>query len=379
MTQRLKARSVRSRAAVPRYVVIMAGGHGTRFWPRSRRRVPKQLLSIAGRHTMLQETVRRLLPLVSWQRMLVVTNAEHADEVRRQLPHLGPDQVLVEPVGRNTLPCVVLAAEWIAARVPDALMIVVPADHVIKDAVALRRALSAACSLAARRDCLVTLGVQPTRPDPGYGYVEVGRSVDGGSAAAHWVRRFHEKPTAVVAKRYVASRRYLWNSGMFVWKASVFRQAVERCAPEVQRALRGIWAHPAAASARRLARVYRALPSVSVDVAVMQPITARPVVDGLRVAVLPAAFDWNDVGSWVAMPEVWGCDPAGNAAIGRLLALETSDSIVYSPERLIALVGVKDLIVVDSHDALLICARDRAQDVRKVTHIIEERGWSRYL
>lgn len=364
---------------LPRYAVIMAGGQGTRFWPRSRRRLPKQLLPIAGGRTLLQETAHRLLPAFAWPRMLIVTNREQADEVGRQLPHLPANHVLVEPMGRNTAPCIALAAEWIAAREPDAIMAVVPADHVIDSGTALRRTLRAACSLAARADTLVTLGITPTRPETAYGYIEVAERISRDSPAMYWVRRFHEKPSARVARRYVAGGRHLWNSGMFVWRASVFRRALEEYLPDVRRAFEGFWTTTSAVRRQRqLARVYRSLPSVSVDVGIMQPLTAaRSRV--VRVAVVPAKFGWNDVGSWIAMPDIWGCDRAGNAVTGKVLAVATKNSIVYSPERLVALVGVTDLIVVDSADALLICARDRAQDVRKVTDELNKRGWLKYL
>jgi mannose-1-phosphate guanylyltransferase len=380
----MRARSGEKSRAFPAaggYAVIMAGGHGTRFWPRSRRRIPKQLLSITGKHTLLQETVRRLLPLFSWRRVLIVTNREHAPEVRRQLPRLPADHVLIEPVGRNTAPCIALAAEWIALRAPEALMVVVPADHMIKDVQRFRRTLTSACRLAAARDCLVTLGIQPTRPETGYGYIELGDAISGDTAsathAASWVRRFHEKPSARVAARYLSSRRYLWNSGMFVWKTNVFQEALKLCLPHMHRALTGVWRSDGAV-AGRLRRIYAKLPSTSLDVGVMQPITAMQA-PAPRLAVVPAEFDWNDVGSWIALPEICGCDATGNAAIGKLLSIDAHDSIVYAPERLVALVGVGDVIVVDSADALLICARDRAQDVRKVTHALKERGWHRYL
>ena len=225
----------------------------------------------------------------------------------------------------------------------------------------------------------MTLGVKPTRPETGYGYIEVAERVAHHAPQMYWVRRFHEKPSAPVARRYLASGRHLWNSGMFVWRASVFRQALHDYLPDLRRALDGFWTStPAGKRAQRLARVYRGLPSVSVDVGIMQPLTAarHPTQ---RVAVVPVQFGWNDVGSWIAMPEIWGHDRAGNAAIGKVLPVATKNSIVYSPERLVALVGVTDLIVVDSADALLICARDRAQDVRKVTDELKRRGWSKYL
>ncbi len=368
----------RARRGLPaRYAVVMAGGQGTRFWPRSRGRVPKQLLRIAGRHTLLQETVRRLVPLCSWRHIVVVCSQEHAAEVRRQLPRVPADQILVEPIGRNTAPCITLAAEWIAQRVGDAVMIVAPADHVIQDEPRLRQTLRRACDLAARRECLVTLGIEPTRAETGYGYIETGPVIVQHQPDAVWVRRFHEKPSARLAKRYVAGKRHLWNSGIFVWRASVFRAVVQRHLPAVRQTLAGIW-RAGRGQTQRLQRAYAALPSVSVDVGVLQPV-ASGRRSPTRIAVVRARFDWNDVGSWGAMPEIWGCDEKGNAAVGTILPIETTGAVVYSPDRLVALVGVRDMIVVDSPDALLICTRERAQDVRRVSEVLKQRGLSRYL
>ena len=364
------------RATLPRYAVVMAGGQGTRFWPRSRGRVPKQLLRITGRHTLLQDTVRRLVPLCSWRRILVVCSKEHAADVRRQLPRVPAEQILVEPIGRNTAPCIALAAEWIAERVGDAVMIVAPADHVIQDASMLRATLRVAGDVATVHNCLVTLGIEPTRAETGYGYIEVGDTIDKGRPESFWVHRFHEKPSARLAQRYVAGGRHLWNSGIFVWKASAFRAALQRCLPDLGSVLEGVWRSPRQGM-QRLRRAYRTLPSISVDVGVMQPIaSARRAA--VRVAVVRAGFDWNDVGSWDAMPEIWGCDAAGNATVGTIIAIESTGAVVYSPDRLVALVGVKDVIVVDSPDALLVCARERAQDVRRISEILKQRGLSRY-
>jgi mannose-1-phosphate guanylyltransferase len=364
-------------ARLARYAVVMAGGHGTRFWPRSRGHVPKQLLRITGRHTLLQQTVRRLVPLCSWRRIVVVCSREHAAEVRRQLPRVPAEQILVEPIGRNTAPCVALAAEWIAQRAGDALMIVAPADHVIQDASRLRQTLGLACELAESRECLVTVGIDPTRAETGYGYIEAGQVIDRRRPGALWVRTFHEKPSAQRAKRYIAGKRHLWNSGIFVWKASVFRAALQRHLPDVSERLGGIWS-ASRDQRHRLRRAYRALPSVSVDVGIMQPV-ASARRSPTPVAVVRARFDWNDVGSWGAMPEIWGCDEKGNATVGTILPIETTGSVVYSPDRLVALVGVRDMIVVDSPDALLICPRERAQDVRRISEVLKQRGLSRYL
>ena len=361
---------------LPRYAVIMAGGRGARFWPRSRRAQPKHLLAIRGKRTLLQATAARLRPLVSWRRMLVVTTAAHAAEVRRQLPRVPAEQVLVEPEGRNTLACIVLATAWLRTRVADASLVVVPADHMIEDEPALRRSLERALALAERHDCLVTLGIVPTRPDTGFGYIEAADAVDRRHPAAHWVRRFHEKPSAARARRYLVAGTHLWNSGMFVWKASVFEAAGHRYAPGVLSALGDLWRSPRGVQ-QRLRRAYRRLPAVSVDAGVLQPLS-RQASPPARIAVVRAACGWSDLGSWTAMPAVFGRDARGNTNTGKLVAIDAGDCIVYAPERLVALVGVRDLIVVDSPDALLICARGRDQDVRRVTDELQRRGWRRY-
>lgn len=256
-------------------------------------------------------------------------------------------------------------------------MLVAPADHVIKDERALHDTLRAAGDLAVARDCLVTIGVEPTRAETGYGYVEVGDVIDSRQPDSLWVRRFHEKPSPRVARRYLAGGRHLWNAGIFVWKASVVRRALQRYLPEVAGPLSGVWRGPRD-RAQHLRRAYAALPAVSIDVGMMQPIASarRPPA---RVAVVRARFDWSDVGNWGAMPEIWGCDDTGNATVGSVVPIETTGSVVYSPDRLVALVGVKDIIIVDSPDALLVCARDRAQDVRRVSEVLKARGLSRYL
>lgn len=371
-------RSRQRGAGRPRtFAVIMAGGHSTRFWPLGRRRLPKQLLALSGRRTLLQETAARLIPLVSARGLLVVTAAEHAAEVHRQLPRVPRENILVEPRGRNTAACITLAAEWITATCGDALMLVVPADHVVREARPLRDALTRAGALARRGNFLVLVGMQPTRPETGYGYIRVGDPVpDSLADGAAWVRAFHEKPAPATAQRYVASGEYLWNSGMFAWNAGTFLAAIETCLPAVRRALAGVWNAPDPAA--RLRRAYRRLPDISVDVGVLQPLGKRR--RGVaRVAVTAAGFRWLDVGSWSAMPELWGCDEAGNAAVGTVVSVDAGGCVVYAPDRLVALVGVRDLVVAESGGALLVCPRERAQDVRTVTRVLAQRRLARFL
>lgn len=362
---------------IPAYAVVMAGGGSTRFWPLGRADRPKHVLSILGKQTLLQATVKRLAPTFTRRRILVVTGAAHAAEVRRQLPFLPTDHILVEPLQRNTAACLALAAEWLSTHVGEALMCATPADHVIVNAAAQRCALETALGIAAAEHCLVTIGVAPTRPETGYGYVELGERIATGSPPAYRVKRFHEKPALVTARRYLRSGKHLWNSGIFVWRTSSFRMAVEQCAPRVLKLLDGVWS-PLRGREARIRAAYRRLPSLQVDAAVMQPLsTRRDAV--VRIAVVRGAFDWIDAGNWDAMADLWPRDAAGNATRGRLLAIDSHNSVVYSPQRLVALVGVDDLVVVDAGDVTLVCTRQRAQDVRKVVRELQERGWSTYL
>ncbi len=348
------------------FAVIMAGGQGTRFWPWSRRKRPKQLLPIAGRRTLLQETVGRLRGLVSLKRTLVVTGAAHAAAVRRQLPSLSPANLIVEPAGRNTAPCIGLAAAAIAARSRDGAMLVLPADHNIADAPGFRAAAARALEIARRQDCLVTLGVRPTYAETGYGYIEVGAELDGGAPRAFDVRRFHEKPERRVAERYVSGGGYLWNAGMFAWRVEVIDAALRRYLPEVAAALAPVRAAAGEGARRRaVRRAYAAIASISIDKGVMER------TEG--VAVVEADFGWSDVGSWDAMPAVWGTDASGNALRGEVVAIDSTGSVVRGGRRMVALLGVRDLVVVDTDDAILVCRRENAQEVRRVVEELARR------
>lgn len=365
----------RAAKRLPRIAVIMAGGHGTRFWPLARRHRPKQFLPLRGERSFLQETVRRILPLFGWDRILVVSGAEHAADVARHLPELPAGQLLVEPQGRNTAACLALAAEWIERHVGEAVVMAMAADHVVRDSASLRTCLRRAEAIATEHPALVVLGIPPTRPETGFGYIEAGTPV-GSEPGSRWVRRFHEKPPLATARRYSSSGRHLWNAGMFVWRGSTFRAAMAQCAPEFGERLAGAF-DARAKSARRIVSAYAALPSLPIDVALLQAITAleHPVA---RVAVVEATFDWLDAGSWEAMPEIRGVDDAGNCLQGDVVGLQTQRCIVAAGDRLVVLVGVEDLIVVDAGDAVLVCARDQAQEVRNVPAELRRRGLGRY-
>lgn len=351
-------------ARTHRYAVIMAGGFGTRFWPQSRRRLPKQLLAIHGRRSLLQETVRRLKGVVPLHHIVVVAGGDLAQQIRSQLPELPRENLLIEPDLRGTAACLALAASWIMRRDPAALMAVFPADHVISDLPRFRRVVRTAFGITARERCLVTFGIRPTSGETGYGYIEVGSSLRRAAPRAYWAARFHEKPHATTARRYVRSKRYLWNSGMFVWRVDVILEAFQKHAPEFA----GVMQVAARPTLRRrdardvLRRAYRRLPAVSIDVAVMER--------AKRLAVVVGDFGWSDVGSWAAMAAVWGADAAGNASRGKSLIIDSRDTVVCALDRLVAVLGVDDLVVVDSPDALLVCRKSRAQEVRRITSVL---------
>jgi mannose-1-phosphate guanylyltransferase len=344
-----------------RYAVIMAGGAGTRFWPLSRAARPKQFLQLTGRATMLQETARRLRGVVPRSRVLVVAPAAHARLVRQQLPWLAPRNLIIEPAPRGTAACLALVAADIARRPGAASMAVLAADHAISDVAALRDCLRRAFAVA-EDGWLVTFGIPPTGPETGYGYVRVGAPLDRHRPRAARAVRFVEKPELRTARRFLASGDYRWNSGMFTWRVDVFRDALARHAPAIAAAADAVIAR-GGAGARR---AYTRLGGEPVDVAVLERAE--------RIAVVDATFDWSDVGSWAAMAALWGTDGAGNAHRGPVLLLDCRNTTVRADRRLIAVLGADDLVVVDTPDAVLICPRARAQDVRAVVTALGKRG-----
>ncbi|MFZ5876505.1 MAG: mannose-1-phosphate guanylyltransferase/mannose-6-phosphate isomerase [Nitrospirota bacterium] len=351
------------------YAVILAGGSGTRFWPLSRRLAPKQLLSLTSDRTMLQETVLRVVPTVAADRIWVVTGRDLADETNRQLRAVGMKAtVLDEPVGRNTALAIAVTARRLIDRDPAAVMVVLPADHAIAKPEGFRACLDGAITVA-RAGYLVTMGIVPHRPETGYGYIKRGEPLTaetGGRAApptAFRVERFVEKPDRATAERYVADGTYLWNSGMFVWRAEVILEEVCRHAPNVAAVGDRIAAAMTAGDDAAVRELYAAAESVSIDYAVMER--------SARVSVIPADFGWNDVGSWAALDDVATKDARGNVVSGRVVDVDNRNSILYAQDRVVAAIGLNDLVVVDTPDATLVCAKDRAQDVRKVVDALE--------
>jgi mannose-1-phosphate guanylyltransferase len=357
------------------YIVILAGGSGTRFWPLSRAARPKQLISITGDRTMLQRTVDRVLPLKP-KRILIITNRVQAAETERQLAHYRkiPIDVIAEPSAKNTAPAIGLAAAIIAAHDPEGVMVVLPADHFIKDELALQQALLDAAH-AARNGYLVTLGILPSRPETGYGYIEADMELRGSGPFP--VRRFVEKPPLEQAVRYLDAGNFFWNSGMFIWRAETIMAEIAAYLPELARSFSGItftkdvW--ELSDLEEQIAAVYAAVASVSIDYGVMEKSS--------RVQVVPVEMGWSDVGSWSSLPEVVEADAAGTVCVNAHghVSLDSSGCLIYVDGKTVATVGVHDLIIVSTPDALLICDRERAQDVKKVVEELARRGCSSVL
>ena len=358
------------------FAVIMAGGVGTRFWPRSRERSPKQLLEIIGKGTMIQNTVKRIQPLVPPQNVFVVTNRVQRAAVIKQLPQVPQENILEEPVGRNTAPCIGLAAMHVRRRIPDAVMVVLPADHIIAREDDFLQVLSVAIEVAGQSRSLLTLGIHPTRPETGYGYIQFDNETGGHNPyldrGVMRVRSFAEKPNIPTAERFLASGDFLWNSGMFVWRADVILDQIRACLPDLFEELSKV--EPAIGSPQYqslLEKVYGVIRGISIDYGVMEK--------SEHVFVIRGDFGWTDVGSW---DEVWyqsGKDPHGNSITGRVIQRDLNNSLVYSPERIVAVVGVDDLIVVDTPDALLICRRGRSQDVKEIADYLRRKQMDQYL
>jgi mannose-1-phosphate guanylyltransferase len=365
--------------------VLLAGGRGTRFWPRSRTRTPKQLLNIAGNETMLRETVARLEPVVPLRDFWVVTNAEQSAGVRRELSGVPSSQILAEPVGRNTAAAIGLAAIHLVRKHGDALMAVLPADSYVADAPTYRKLVRAALDLARTPGNLVVLGIPPTRPETGYGYIERSSlAARPRGVATYAVRRFAEKPGPPVARKYVASGKYLWNAGMFFWRASTFLENLQRFLPATHAALAelaktiGTGRHASA-----LRRIYPRLENISVDYAVMEPATqlrfggigARKRTNGptARVCVIPARVGWSDIGSWAAVYELLASKSGANVSAGPFLSIDASGNYFWSPKKFVAAIGVREMLLVETDDAILLCPRERSQDVGRIVKWLEER------
>lgn len=359
----------------------MAGGKGTRFWPLSRPQRPKQLLKLWSAKSLIRETVDRVAPLFGRRNTVIVTVDEHHRGILKELPFLPKANFLVEPQGNNTAPCIGLAAVELMARDPRAVMVVVPADHWVSDPRRFSRMLRVAARLAERQDALITLGIRPAYPETGYGYILKGKKIAASTTpGAYRVEGFVEKPQLRKAVQLIR-REALWNSGIFIWRASTILASLKQYAPTVARGLERI---QEVARGRGLAtlppkdlsvirREYRKMPNISIDYAVLEKAGAEG-----RVVTLEADFAWSDVGNWHALYRLLPKDKRGNAGVGRWLSLSSSNCLAYSGTRLIALLGMQNTVVVDTPDAVLVADMTRSQEVRDLVEELKRKGYGRY-
>lgn len=366
MSAETPAPAVRARRRLPPSpaltAIILAGGSGTRFWPLSRRALPKQLLALEGERTLLQTTVDRLAPLLTSADVWVSTTAALAEEVRRQLPGVPAERMALEPVGRNTAPAIGWAVRSLPEERRRGVVVVLPADHRVAEPPAFRRALGAAIDAARSEDLVLALGVVPRWPETGYGYLKIGAEIDAG---ARRVSRFTEKPDLRTAKRFLRSGKYLWNAGIFVFRGTTLLRHLRRCEPRL-----GVGLETMARQPERVTEIYPTLPAVSIDHAVMERLR--------RLGAIPLDCGWSDLGSWAALAEVREKDAAGNACVGDAIAVESEGNLLFAEPGAgrgpIAVLGVRDLVVVRTADAVLVVPKERTQEVRRLLAEIEARG-----
>ena len=351
--------------------LIMAGGRGERFWPKSRKNLPKQFLSLTDDgKTMIQLTVERILPLVNMEDIYIATNRDYKALVQQQLPEIPEENILCEPVGKNTAPCIGLGAVHMQKKYGDAIMMVLPSDHLIKYTSIFVNTLSDACEVAEQGENLVTLGITPDAPETGYGYIKFMPDKTLGRAFA--VERFVEKPNLETAKTYVASEQYLWNSGMFIWKVSTILDNMKTYLPETYEGLERIQAAIGTEQQETvLEKEFYEFQSESIDYGIMEK--------AKNIYILTGAFGWDDVGSWLAVGRIKASNEFGNVISGHVVTVNTKNSIIQGGEKLIATVGLQDVIVVDTEDALLICDKDSAGDIKKVLENLRICNQTKYL
>ena len=356
------------------YAVIMAGGIGSRFWPASRKEHPKQFLDVFGNGTLIQNTVARLNGLIPPERCLIVTHERYVEETQKQLPAVPRENILAEPISRNTAPCIAYAATVLAERDDDATMTVLPADHVIGDVAQFHETLRVALDAAQTGGALVTMGIEPTYPATGYGYIQYDgpTDLDAEELQAYPVRTFAEKPDRSTAERFIDSGDFLWNSGMFVWRADTILSQIETHLPDTHDAfapLRGAVGTDAEADAAHDA--FQDSPSISIDYGVMERADS--------VHVVPGSFDWNDVGDWRAVYDMSEKNDLGNVIEGNVIMHNSSRCLVRGGERLVTLVGMHDAVVVDTDDAVLVCNRENSQQVKQVVEYLHANQLDEYV
>lgn len=350
------------------FAVIMAGGRGEGFWPRSRLAVPKQFLNLIGEKTMLQLAVERVEEMVGISGTYIVAGLDFKDIIMEQVPHLPEENIIIEPFGRDTAAAIGLAALLLERKDPREVMIVLPADHYIGDVPCFQEVLKNAVTAAWREEGIITIGIAPHRPETGYGYICQGEMLDTiAGVPLYRVFQFLEKPSYAKAVRLLACGNYLWNSGMFIWRVNLIRQLIEKYIPQLARGLNkigqamGTEQYPAV-----LKEVYAELPGISVDYGILEKED--------NVLVMRGDFGWDDIGSWTALDRYAEKDERGNVIEGRGVLLDTSDTFIYSPGKTVGIIGVESLIVVNDRDSILVCRKNRAKEIKKVVQALKEKG-----
>jgi mannose-1-phosphate guanylyltransferase len=349
-------------------MVIMAGGRGERFWPRSRSKYPKQLLNIAGTRSLLQETMERILELTEYGRIYIVTSRSYADEVRNQLPLIPARNILTEPEGRSTAPCIGLAVSYITEHFPDEdpVIVFLPSDSVVNNPDEMRRTLQAGITYAETATQGVIFGMRPTRPETGFGYIQVGKELGKSQGVTYYgVVSFKEKPDLDTARKYVEQQNFLWNGGIFLWRRSCLQKEIRKNLPQLANGLAEFQKHigtPLEAS--KLLDIYPTLPATSVDYGILEKTE--------DLVVIPGDYDWDDLGCWSALEQVFPLDDAGNVVQGYHIGVDTHHCVIYSPQKMVTTLGVSSLIIVEMDDVLFVCPKERAQDVKLMLAKLKE-------
>ena len=352
------------------YSVIMAGGVGSRFWPMSRRARPKHLLPLLNGKPLIEATIDRVAPISSHERVIIVTNEYQQRRITDVLYDLEPDNFLIEPFGRNTAPCIGLAAVKINSIDPKAVMMVLPADHIIEDVEEFQRCLRQAVDIASGGDSLLTIGIPPTRPETGYGYIQREEVQD--EPGVYQVKTFAEKPNLETAKRFIKCGDFYWNSGIFIWRTDLILKQFEEYLPEHFHQLKKLEKHFGGDGERKnLRRIYKRLPGISIDYGIMEHARSVKVIEG--------RFGWGDIGSWEEAYRRSSKDKHQNAAVGDHMFLDSKRCYVNASRKFVAVVGMEDTIIVESGNALLVCKRDNAQDVKRVVEKLERKNLKRLL
>ena len=354
------------------YAVIMAGGKGERFWPWSRNDLPKQFLSLAGERSLIQQTFDRLINFFPPEKILVVTGKTFLPLVEEHLPDISRDNIIAEPVGRNTAPCIGLAALHLLKKDPRPVMLVLPADHLVLDDQKFLACITRALKLASEEDALVTIGITPTRPETGYGYIKITDRFLNEEPKFYRVQNFVEKPDRQKALEFLESGRYLWNSGIFAWKASLILEKIEKHLPLLFEQLQEIGKHIGTAKeTEALAELFPAVPKISIDYGVMEK--------EQNILLVRGDFGWDDLGSWAALAEHSPRDENYNVRKGKHIGIDTKDCLIYGQESLIATLGVSNLAIVQTDGVVLVCSMEHAQDIKKMVEQLKTKGMAQYL